>query len=248
MAYGNSKSRSILATDSMIDGKKILAIIPARGGSKGVLRKNIRRLGGRPLIGWTIDAAHRSRLLDRVVISTDDEEIAAVAMSLGGDVPFMRPARIAGDDVSGLAPVLHALKKLTGYDYVVLLQPTSPFRMASDIDNCIERCHAKGAASCVSVVAVDKSPFWMFCIDDDMTMTTLLSPEYLYGKQRQDLPHIVVLNGAVFVARVSDFLSHKTFFFKNTVAYEMPRERSLDIDSLLDFEIAEFILQRKAHC
>ena len=230
----------------MIDEQKILAVIPARGGSKGVPRKNIRPLAGKPLIGWTIDAAHDSRWVDKVITSTDDDEIAAIARSLGCDVPFMRPAHLAADHSPGAAPVLHALEALPGYDYVVLLQPTSPLRTKLDIDACIERCSRLEADSCVSVTEIDQSPFWMFTMAADGKMRPFLTDEYLKGRQRQHLPRMLVLNGAVYVVQVEKFMSEKTFFFENTVGYEMPADRSLDIDKLWDFEIAEFVLQRKA--
>ena len=129
----------------MIEGLSVLGLIPARGGSKGVPRKNIRLVAGRPLLAWTIDAARASRYLDRLVLSTDDCEIGAVAIAAGCEVPFLRPPELARDDTPGIDPVLHALGQLPPFDIVVLLQPTSPLRLASDIDGCIERMLAARA-------------------------------------------------------------------------------------------------------
>ena len=136
----------------MIDGRSVLAIIPARGGSKGVPRKNIRPLGGKPLIAWTIEAAHRSAWIDRLILSSEDQEIIDTACAWGCDVPFVRPAELARDCTPGIDPVLHALKQLPSFDLVVLLQPTSPLRSAADIDRCIERCQRGGAPAAVTEI------------------------------------------------------------------------------------------------
>jgi CMP-N,N'-diacetyllegionaminic acid synthase len=131
----------------MIGERKVLGLIPARGGSKGVARKNIREVRGKPLIAWTIEEARRSIYLDRLVLSSEDTEIMEIARSFGCEVPFRRPEELAADDTPGIDPVLHALRELPGFDYVALLQPTSPLRTAEDIDGCIERCVAKRRAS-----------------------------------------------------------------------------------------------------
>ncbi|MEH2097772.1 acylneuraminate cytidylyltransferase family protein, partial [Nostoc sp.] len=121
----------------MIHGKKVLAIIPARGGSKAVPRKNIREIGGKPLIAWTIEEAKKSQYIDRLILSSEDDEIISIAQKWGCEIAFKRPVELAQDDTPGIAPVLHALNQLPIYDYVVLLQPTSPLRQVIDIDGCI---------------------------------------------------------------------------------------------------------------
>ena len=136
----------------------VLAIISARGGSKGIPRKNIKPLAGKPLISWTIDVAKQATCIDRLVVSTDDEEIASVARDLGVDVPFMRPAELAADETPGMAPVLHAISQLPDYEWVLLLQPTSPLRSAEDIDGIWQFCQEQGAPSAVSVCEVVKLP------------------------------------------------------------------------------------------
>lgn len=123
----------------MINNKKILAIIPARGGSKGLPRKNIRELAGKPLIAWTIEAGRKSKYIDRLIVSSEDFEIIEVAKKYGAEIPFVRPKHLAEDESLGLDPVFHALRELPGYDIVVLLQPTSPLRLTEDIDACIEQ-------------------------------------------------------------------------------------------------------------
>ncbi|WP_373230803.1 cytidylyltransferase domain-containing protein [Cohnella sp.] len=226
----------------MIYGQKVLAIIPARGGSKGVPRKNIRELAGKPLIAWTIACASSSRYIDRCIVSTDDPEIAEVSRRFGGDVPFIRPADLAQDDTPGIDPVLHAIREVSGYDIIVLLQPTSPLRSAADIDGCLECLVNSGASSCVSVTTVDKSPFWMYNVNENGTMKPLLDAEDR-NVSRQKLPAVYVLNGAVYVSHREHLEEHTGFLQPETKAYIMPRERSVDIDTFFDFAFAEMQLK-----
>lgn len=221
----------------MIAGLKVLAVITARGGSKGLPGKNIRPLAGRPLIGWSIHAARQSKLIDRVVLSTDDEAIAAVARQCGCEVPFMRDSALAADDTPSIDVVLDALDRVTGYDLVVLLQPTSPLRDADDIDNAIRACVSSDAPGCVSVREAQESPYWMFVLDANDRMQPLLSG--VPATRRQDLPPVHVLNGAVYVSRVDVLRRQRMFVVAGTVAYPMPKERSVDIDVEQDFLIAE---------
>lgn len=140
----------------------LLTCIPARGGSKGIPRKNIRPLAGKPLIGWTIDAAKQAACVNRIVVSTEDEEIATVARALGAEVPFMRPEELAADDTPGIEPVLHAIAQLPGFDWLLLLQPTSPLRTAADIEGIVDFCHSQQAPAAVSICEVAKHPYWMY--------------------------------------------------------------------------------------
>lgn len=228
----------------MIRGKKVLAVIPARGGSKGVPRKNIKPLGSKPLVAWTIDEAKKSAYIDRLIVSTDDEEIAEVAMKYGCEVPYMRPAELAQDDTSGLAPVLHALKMISGYDYVVLLQPTSPLRTVGDIDGSIEKCIDLVANACVTVTLSDKPPYWMyqFHAEDRLKPVIELNQQII---RRQDAPDVYVLNGAVYVAQIDWFLQQQTFLSEETIGYVMPKNRSHDIDTHLDFLLVEEVLKQE---
>lgn len=225
----------------MVNDKKILAVIPARGGSKGVPRKNIRLLGGKALLAWTVEAARQSRYIDRLIISSDDEEIIRVAIETGCEAPFVRPAKLARDDTPGIEPVLHALKMLPGYDYVVLLQPTSPLRTSDDIDRCIEKCVRHGARSCVSVTVPDKSPYWMYTLDDETKMSPLLYPPEGFFR-RQDLPKVYALNGAVYVAETNWLIQSRTFITADTLGCIMPKEHSVDIDTEHDLAFCEFLL------
>lgn len=222
----------------MIAGRKILAVITARGGSKGVPRKNIRMVGGKPLIAWTIEAAKASRHLDRVVLSSEDDEIIAVARSHGCEVPFVRPVSLAQDETPGVDPVLHALDELPGYDVVVLLQPTSPLRIGEDIDGCVALFATSGADACVSVAPAEQSPYWMFRLGEGGRMLPLM-PDGPDGRRRQDLPPVWVLNGAVYVADCAFLRRERGFLGGRLVGYPMPLDRSLDIDSERDLDMVE---------
>lgn len=219
---------------------KILAIIPARGGSKGVPRKNIRELAGKPLIAWTIEEAKKSKYIDRLILSSEDDEIIEVAKQYGCEVPFKRPIELAQDDTPGIDPVLHAITQCPGYDYVVLLQPTSPLRTVEDIDGCIEKVFSYKAPFCVSVTEPAKSPYWMYTLDNDK-MKPLLPQDTLIAR-RQELPKSYALNGAVYVAEINKLLKGKSFITKETVAFIMSQESSFDIDTLIDFKICESLI------
>lgn len=214
----------------------VLALITARGGSKGLPRKNILLAAGKPLVSWTIGAAISAECVDRVVLSSDDHEIMDAARSAGCDVPFSRPAHLASDVATSIDVVLHALDQLPGYEYVVLLQPTSPLRTAADIDAAFKLMIESGAPSCVSACEVDQSPYLMFRIKDGSKVERLL-PEDCRVTRRQDLPPIYVLNGAIYIARVDWLKQSKNFLGEGCVAYVMQKERSLDIDNAQDFEV-----------
>jgi CMP-N,N'-diacetyllegionaminic acid synthase len=222
----------------MIEGRKVLGVIPARGGSKGVPGKNIRLVAGKPLIALSIEQARNSLYIDRTVVSSDDQQIISVARQWGGDVPFVRPAELATDEAPGMAPVLHALEQIPGYDYVVLLQPTSPLRLIADIDGCIQLCVSAGAPACVSVTPVTESPYWMFAVDAGSRLRSLLGLSSV-GSRRQDLPQAYSINGAVYVARVDWLRKTGTFIAEETLGYVMPRERSIDLDTEQDLEAIE---------
>ncbi len=219
----------------MIGAERVLAVIPARGGSKGVPRKNIREVRGKPLIAWTIAAARRSKYLDRIVVSTDSDEIAEAARVYGAEVPFMRPAHLAADDTPGIAPLLHALDQLPGYGWVVLLQPTSPLRRSGDIDACLDICKQRNAPACVTMTMASP-PELMFRIDQAGTVSPVLGWGGV-ATRRQDLRNAYVLNGAVYAARSHWLRSTGGFLNEETVAYVMPQERSLDIDTEFDLNL-----------
>jgi CMP-N,N'-diacetyllegionaminic acid synthase len=225
----------------MINGLSVLALITARGGSKGLPGKNIRPLGGRPLVAWSVGQARASALIDRVVISSDDAAIIGAAVAAGAEAPFVRPAELADDGASSADVVRHALAMLERpYDLLVLLQPTSPLRATADIDSCIRRVALDGAPSCIGVTPAAKSPWWMQTMDEAGRLSPLLTP--VPATRRQGLPVVYVPNGAVYVVRVPWFLEHGLFLGQDSVGHVMPAERSVDIDTLLDFRLAEAML------
>jgi len=220
----------------------VLAIIPARGGSKGIPRKNIRTLCGKPLIVWTIQAAMQSEVIDKVIVSTEDSEIAELAKEYGADVPFLRPKELARDESTGMDPVFHALELLKDYKWVFLLQPTSPLRTVEDIDNIFKICSENNYSSSTSVSAVNKHPDWMFELGPGNNLVKYSTTKLV--EIRQDLKKLYQLNGALYLAKVEWLKKHKHFVTKDTIAYIMPWERSVDIDNHCDWELAEYLINR----
>lgn len=225
----------------MIGDLKVLGLIPARGGSRGVVRKNLREVGGKSLIARAVESARAADCVDRVVLSSDDPEIIQAAVSLGCEVPFIRPAELASDEATAMDVVRHALEILPEqYDLIVLLQPTSPFRSGADIDAAVQHCIKSGAPACVSVCAPAKPPQWSFALDARGRMKPIV-PEHHLVSRRQDLPQAYDPNGAVFVARCDWIVNQIDFVSPETVVYIMPKERSLDIDSEFDLVLAEAV-------
>jgi CMP-N-acetylneuraminic acid synthetase len=222
---------------------RIFALIPARGGSKGIPRKNIRSIAGKPLIVWTIEAALGAKGIDTVVVSTDDEEIADVARAAGASVPFMRPAALAMDETAGIEPVLHALEMLPQYDAILLLQPTSPLRGTVEIDEVVSIAVEKRPPAIVSLCEAPYHPAWMFRQSANGSIERIsASPDAI---RRQDLEPVYTLNGAIYYGMREWLTKHRSFIGSETLAYTMPTEASIDIDEPLDWRIAELLLQEK---
>lgn len=220
---------------------KVLGIIPARGGSKAIPRKNLVILGGKPLIAWTCESAMRSNL-DRVIVSTDDEQIAALAISLGVDVPFRRPAELSGDSSATIDAVLHALRTIDEkFDAVMVLQPTSPFRTTQDINECISLLEECTADSVISVVDVGgHHPARMKYLNQGL----LVDPPFVESREnqpRQELQPMYIRNGAVYLTR-TETLQQGSFKGSRSAAHIMPVERSINIDEPFDLIIAEAVL------
>jgi len=232
----------------MYKGKNILGLIPARGGSKGLPRKNIKPLLGKPLIAWTIEQALASKYLDRVVVSTDDKEIAEISKKYRADISFIRPKELAEDNAKRIEVVLHTIDwfrendKRKQYDLIMLLQPTSPLRNSEDIDKAIELLFLKEAKAIVSVCEVDHHPLWANTLSKDGSMKDFIRKEIM-NKNRQELPIFYRLNGAIYLAYCDYIKEQESFFGENTFAYIMPRERSIDIDDEIDFELVEILIK-----
>ena len=221
----------------------LLALIPARGGSKGIPRKNIRPFCGKPLLQWSIDAALASACVDQVVVSTDDREISEVAIACGAEVPFLRPAELASDTAPGIAPVLHALQQLPHVSDVLLLQPTSPLRTSTDIDSIVALREQAKRESAVSLTLSPKHPAWMYNLSQDLRVEPLLKVDGSHC--RQQLMPAYVLNGALYLASRAFLFRETHFIATDTVGYLMPPERSVDIDTPFDWQWAEYLKENK---
>ena len=226
-----------------------MAIIPARGGSKGIPGKNIADIAGKPLIAWTIEAALASRIIDRVVVSTDDDKIAEIARNHGAEVPWMRPPELALDTTATVDVLIYNLQRLEteqNYipDLIMLLQPTSPLRTSDDIVNAVDVYKEKDAKTVVSVCETSDHPYLVKKLDDTGQISTFM--DISSGEQnlrRQDLPPAYVLNGAIYLTGRNSLLQQKSLYEKPVFAYIMPAERSIDIDTPLDMELARVILK-----
>lgn len=223
----------------------MLALIPARAGSKGIPQKNIMDLHGKPLIAWTIEAAKGASGVDRVVVTTENPEIADISRSWGAEVPFLRPAELSGDDTPGIEPVIHAISLLPNFDWILLLQPTSPLRTAQDIEAIVELVEGRNAPSAVSLCEASSNPYWTYLVDTTDHLTPVVSVPL--AARRQDLPAAYTLNGALYLAKRDWLLENRTFVTAETVGYVMPVERSVDIDSPLDWKWAEFLMEASDH-
>lgn len=226
--------------------KKILAIIPARGGSKGIPRKNIKVFNNKPLIAYTINEALKSKYIDRVIVSTEDDEIASVSKYYGAEVPFLRPKELSADSTPGIDPIIHCINWFNqneNYypDYVCLLQCTSPLRKTKHIDEALEKIIYNESDSLVSVCESEISPYWMKKIEDGK-MKDFLDATKFYSR-RQDIPKVYRLNGAIYISKTESLLNNKSFHTENTLPYVMDRITSIDIDDMVDFKFAEFLMK-----
>ncbi len=225
--------------------KRILAIIPARGGSKGIKNKNIVDLAGRPLIAYSIEASLRSRYIDSTVVSTDSIEIGNIAKTYGALVPFMRPSILALDEAKIIDVVLHAINMIEAegekFDALVLLQPTQPLRTASDIDKAIEIFFEKGERSLVSISLVEDHPLLIRTVDSGGILRNMLNESSTC--RRQDMKSYYKVNGCIYINSINE-LSKETSFNDNQIAFIMEPEHSVDIDEMKDIYLAEFYLKK----
>lgn len=227
---------------------KVLGIIPARGGSKDVPRKNIKLLCGKPLLAYTAESALQSKLLSKAILSTEDTEIAEIGRSLGLVVPFLRPAELAEDTTPTFPVVLHALRQMEDagerFDAVCLLQPTNPLRRAEDIDACIELLESTGADSVVSVLTVPHqyNPMWVYWQSErgEMALTT---GESAPVARRQDLPPAFHREGSVYVTRTEVLDKHGNLYGNKVRGYEIDPQHSVNIDTMEDWKLAEKMLK-----
>lgn len=225
-----------------------MAVIPARGGSKAIPDKNIRDLAGKPLIAWSIEEVHKSKYIDRLVVSSDSQTIIDIAQKYGCEVPFKRPSQLAQDDVPGVVPLLHTIETLPDkYNYAVLLQCTSPFRTVDDIDGAVALCIDKGVSSCISVCESKHNPHRILTISDDGSIMASVESDKLF-LPRQKLPKVYEINGAVYVISAEAVTMTRRLLNVDTIAYIMSKDRSLDIDDVMDFHLAETIIKNRSNC
>ena len=226
----------------VIDGKTILAVIPARYGSKRLPNKNILDLAEKPLIAWSIEAGLKSKYIDKVVVSSDSDEILNISKKYGANV-VKRPSALAGDTATSFDALKHAIETTDEkFDFVILLQPTSPLRNNYHIDEALELLIKKKADAVISVCETDHSPLWANTLPKDGSMANFLKDEIL-NKRSQDLETYYRLNGAIYICRINMLLENKGFFLKeNIFSYKMDRECSVDIDSKVDFLLATLVI------
>ncbi|QGM28724.1 acylneuraminate cytidylyltransferase family protein [Acinetobacter towneri] len=233
----------------MIGQYRVTALIPARGGSKRLPRKNIKLLVDKPLIAWSIEVAKACKYVDRVIVSTDDEEIKRISEQYGAEVPFLRPEHLSNDHASSFDVIKHAIDFLTlsrSNELIVLLQPTSPLRLASEIDTALEFFVQKNAKGVVSISETEHSPMWSNTLPEDGCMSDFIRPE-VQGKRSQDLPTFFRLNGSIYIYETLSLLEQsKIFFNENVYGFETSLETAVDIDTGLDFLIAETIMKNRA--
>jgi len=221
----------------MIDGKFVVGIILARGGSKRLPGKNILLLGGKPMVAWTIEAGLASKSIDRLILSSDDDGIMDAAKTAGCEVPFRRPSELSQDETTSADAVVHALDQLrVDEGYLVLLQPTSPLRTAADIDGCIDECHKSGAVSCATVSKLDCSTEWLVTLDEK----GMIQKPFEVGHVQMYRP-----NGSVYVVDIKWFIENREFWVEGlTKAFETPPETAIDVDTIEDFKLAQYFLSQ----
>ncbi|WP_121662789.1 acylneuraminate cytidylyltransferase family protein [Metabacillus litoralis] len=231
----------------MYKNMSFLAVIPARGGSKGIPGKNIINVNGKPLIQYTVDAAKKSKYIDRIVVSTDDSKIADVSIQCGAEVPFLRPENLANDTAKTIDVLIHTLEELnklgSHFDYIVLLQPTQPLRTNEQIDLAIENIVLQNAESLVSITEVSEHPVLFRTLDPNGVVHNLLNTNSTI--RRQDFPKIYRVNGSIYINKINENFNSNTSLNDNKLAFLMGREFDIDIDEPFDLEVLKLILDQK---
>ena len=229
----------------MYNGKTFLAIIPARGGSKRLPNKNILPLASKPMLLWTVESAIQSKYLDEIVLSTDSDDIIKVVENYNIKI-IKRPSELASDTAKTIDVVKHVIDNIDkDYEFIILLQPTSPLRTSKHIDEAIEQLINLKADALISVSEVDHSPLWCNILPEDLNMENFI-PEDIKNKRSQDLPKFYRLNGAIYICKTEKLMEENTFFLKkNVYAYIMDKINSVDVDEELDFKLAEIIIKER---
>lgn len=231
----------------MYKEKSFIAIIPARSGSKGLVDKNIKIIAGKHLIGYTIEAAIKSAVFDKIIVSTDSDQYAAISRTYGAECPYLRPNEISKDESSTADVIEYILEKElelgNEYDYFCLLQPTSPLRNEINIVEATDLLIDKDAKSIVSVCEAEHSPALMNFLPESLNMNNFISVQN--NKRRQELGKYYRLNGAIYICNSKFFLEEKNFYGSDSYAHIMDKRNSVDIDDIFDFKYAEMLLKEK---
>ena len=235
----------------MINGKKVLAIIPARSGSKGLIGKNKKILCGKPLINWTIETALTNNTIDMVLVSTDDQELAEISRLAGAFVPFIRPNHLATDTATSVDVLSHAINFVRTdlgkiFHYVILLEPTSPIRDNSDIDSAfLQLVQNKNAKSIVGISRTESQhPSFLVNLSKS-NFIEIFEKGSVMPKRRQEVSSLYFLEGSLYISEIDSLLSTLTFYHKYTLGYVIPKERAFEIDDEIDFIIVEALMKRR---
>ena len=233
----------------MLNESRILAMIPARAGSKGLPGKNIKKMLGKPLIGWTIEEAKKSRYIDRIIVSTDSTEIAECAEKFDAEVPFLRPTHLAADSSSSIDTVIHAVDWLRGnnedYDIIVLLEPTSPLRDSEDIDNALEVLQSNEKARSIVSVSKIKSAHPAFLVINSDGFMKPYDKDAFSVKRRQDITECFFFDGSFYISTVESLIEKKSFYHTECLIYEVPEWKSFEIDTIEDFHLISIIMKAR---
>ena len=228
----------------MYKNKTFLAIIPARGGSKRLPNKNLLKLGNKPLVSWSIEAGLKSKYIDKVIVSSDNNNILNVSKEFGAET-IKRPDYLSSDISTTFDTIEHTVNNVKEYDYIVLLQPTSPLRDEKHIDEAIKLLEERDADAIISVCETNHNPQWSNTLQNNLSMNTFISKNIINNRS-QDLKTYYRLNGAIYIAKTDKLLQEKTFFLKaNSFAYIMSHKSSVDIDTTFDLEFANFLIKNK---
>lgn len=222
-----------------------LAIIPARSGSKGLKDKNIKLLNGKPLMAYSIEEAIKSKVFEKIIVSTDSQAYAEIAKEYGAEVPFLRPSHLAEDATATNDVIADLLERLSAlgqvFKYFMILQPTSPLRTSDDIINAVKLMNDKNANAVVSLCEVDHSPLYTGKVPEDLRIDGFIKKDI--SSRRQELPQYFRINGAIYLAKADYFMEYCDLYRDRCYAYVMDKKRSIDIDDEFDFKMAEFILK-----
>lgn len=233
----------------MLNQYHVTALIPARGGSKRLPRKNIKPLDGKPLIAWTIETAKASKYIDNVVVSTDDIEIKQISENFGAEVPFIRPDYLSHDTATSFDVIKHAIEFLNiakPNHLIVLLQPTSPLRTIDELNQALEFFLKKAAYGVVSISDTEHSPLWSNTLPENLSMSDFIRPE-VQEKRSQDLPKFYRLNGSIYIYKTEELIEKNQIFYdENVYGFETPQQTAIDIDTALDFFVVENIIKYRA--